>query len=120
MIMLIAFLAIREPVPGQAIAVIAVLLAIYLLVVGMGIIMAPLASERATEEMMRLAAAETATAVVRPELELMDAVPVAPLSPVTISVVGATGVCPHWGSDLGTPGLSAMMDTSHGRCANPL
>ena len=93
-IMLIAFLAIREPVPGQAIAVIAVLLAIYLLVVGMGIIMAPLSSERATEEMMGLAAAETATAVVRPELELMDAVPVAPLSPVTISVVGATGVCP--------------------------
>ena len=93
-IMLIAFLGTRETVFGQGIAVIAVLLAIYLLVVGMGIIMAPVPSERATEEMVGLAAAETATAVLRPELELMDAVPVTPLSPVTIRVVGATGVCP--------------------------
>ena len=93
-ILLIAFLGTRETVSGQAIAVIAVLLAIFLLVVGMGIILAPMTSERATEVMMGLAAAETATAVVRPELELMDAVPVAPLSPVTIGVVGAKGVCP--------------------------
>ena len=93
-IILIAFLGTREAVPGQAIAVIAVLLAIFLLVVGVGIVVAPTASERATEEMMGLATADTGTAVVRPELELMDAVPVAPLSPVTISVVGATGVCP--------------------------
>ncbi len=92
-IMLVAFLGTIETVPGQGTAVIAVLLAIFLLVVGMGIIMAPLASEQATEEMVGLAAAETATAVVRPELELMDAVPVAPLSPITLRVVGATGVC---------------------------
>ncbi len=92
-IMLIAFLGTSEIVPGQGIAVIAVLLTIFLLVVGTGVIMAPLASERGTDEMVGLAAAETTTAVVRPELELMDAVPVAPLSPVTIRVVGATGVC---------------------------
>ncbi len=93
-IILIAFLGTRETVPGQAIAVIAVLLAIFLLVVGVGIIVAPTAREQATKEMMGLAAADTGTAVVRPVLELMDAVPVAPLSPVTISVVGARGVCP--------------------------
>ena len=92
-IILIAFLGTIETVPGQAIAVIAVLLAIFLLMVGVGIVVAPTVSERATEEMMGLAAADTGTAVVRPELELMDAVPVAPLSPVTIRVVGATGVC---------------------------
>jgi hypothetical protein len=92
-IILIAFLGTREIVPGQGIAVIAVLLSIFLLVVGTGMIMAPTASEGATEEMMGLAAADTGTAVVRPELELMDAVPVPLLSPVTIRVVGATGVC---------------------------
>ncbi len=93
-IILIAFLGTRETVPGQAIAVIAVLLAIFLLMVGVGIVVAPTVSERATEEMMGLAAADTGTALVRPELELMDALPEGPLSPVTISVVGARGVCP--------------------------
>ncbi len=92
-IILIAFLGTRETVPGQATAVIAVLLAIFLLMVGVGKVGDTTVSERGNDYKLGLAAAETATAVVRPELELMDAVPVATLSPVTIRVVGATGVC---------------------------
>lgn len=92
-IMLIAFLGATETMPGQGIAVIALLLAIYLLVVGTGIVMASMTGGLATAETVGLAAEEAATAASVPELELMDAVPVAPLSPVTIGVAGVTGVC---------------------------
>jgi hypothetical protein len=94
MALLIAYLGARQPMPGQAITAIAALLVIYLSLMLLGTIMAPTAGERTVAGTAELAMEGFAADGEVAELELMDAVPVSLMMPVTLGVTRASGVCP--------------------------